>query len=518
MLPASTVVELSAQSEPGASHTVAVAADGTWRVEGLAPGWFGEVRAWATGFNVARGYVAIEQGTVTVPDLVLGGGASVKGRVVTESGQPISGAPVVLLDETGVAAAGFARADGAFRLDGLTGGPLLLVLAPKPFDASPLGFARRRDVALAPLRRSVTVPASGELDLGDVALGAARAVVSGHVFGPDGRPASAAQVSLRWLDVERTARADSEGAFRFAELAAGTYELAASRDGLVAAAPITVVVGALDSTSVDLTLVAGGSITGVVAGPSARVARLMVRATSDHGVAVVGSVGTDGRFQLKGLARGAWRLRLEPTLLADVSVTVVPDREVAASFPEPSGSGRIRVTVGGAPAGFSACAFSGPMERIAFDGRKFSEVRGHAGRATLEDVPAGTIGVAVSCGRDAGGLFALFREGLLLREGEDATVAFELPALATTGSIAGRVERREAKGLLLVTAWGEGSFCCVPARTDSTFRLDGLPEGRYRLVVLHLSSGASREPPTPLDVKRGETTTVVVEAPATDRR
>ena len=48
-------------------RTAEVARDGSWRNEGLSPGWFGGVRAWAPGKNVARGYVAVESGSVSVP-------------------------------------------------------------------------------------------------------------------------------------------------------------------------------------------------------------------------------------------------------------------------------------------------------------------------------------------------------------------------------------------------------------------------------------------------------------------
>src|SRR5581483_5086553 len=105
---------------------------------------------------------------------------------------------------------------------------------------------------------------------------------------------------------------------------AGSYELVASREGLVAPEPRALTLGPLDAASADVSLVAGGSIAGTVAGRRSRLARLTVRATQAGGAAVTARVDEEGRFRLSGLARGPWRLRLEPTLLDDLTVDVVP--------------------------------------------------------------------------------------------------------------------------------------------------------------------------------------------------
>jgi protocatechuate 3,4-dioxygenase beta subunit len=261
--------------------------------DGFAPAWH--------GFGVAR-----DRGGHIRYIVVLRRGAALSGVVLDAQGRAVAGAEVYAdrLDDawTGSVTAGL---DGTWRFPTLAAGTLVLTAGAEGHASNP----------------PVTVvldgihPATVELRLGG------GAPVAGRVVDEAGEPVAGAAVVVVATGGKRSrATSDAAGAFHIAAVGLGSITATATA-GDRASAPTDVAVEAGGVADLELVVV-GGTIAGVVVDPSGRpIEGVMVSAKSGPSEA---STDTDpaGRFVLRPLAAGSYRVEAIRSLgqVEDVSV------------------------------------------------------------------------------------------------------------------------------------------------------------------------------------------------------
>lgn len=201
------------------------AVDGRFALVGLEPGTW-EVEILAQGFATsARLEIDVPRATGTdVPVFELQPAAAVKGVVVDPLGTPVAGASVsVHLElarrieamQTGGAPEVFTDVDGIFEFTDLAPGNLNLV-------ADLDGFAASAKVPVELISGAVTQ---------DVVISLRRGgTLTGQVFGDDGLPSKGRMVSIQDMPDyarQRIATTDDDGAFEFASLEPGKWQVAA---------------------------------------------------------------------------------------------------------------------------------------------------------------------------------------------------------------------------------------------------------------------------------------------------
>ena len=241
-----------------------------------------------------RSAFAARAGSVLeIPDLVLRRGAVVEGMVATAAGEPASGSRVRW---TGCGTdylpcrESLAGADGSYRLEGLPEGPRSIV-------------AEHPDHPRASSRIDVR-PGVNHLDL-QVGDGYP---VSGIVTDPAGRPIEGAELTLSAAAGEHLSESATDGSFRWAGIANGTYTLAASKPGYAAARAVQIVVDGAPRSGIGVRLDTGGAISGRILGLDFEDLAL-VRVVAVGGGAlspVTGVLGYDGAYRVDNLGPGAW--------------------------------------------------------------------------------------------------------------------------------------------------------------------------------------------------------------------
>jgi len=235
---------------------------------------------------------------------------------------------------------------------------------------------------LGPQRNTLTVSAEGfattTVDLPaaspealvrhELAL-AREASISGTVVGVDGRPVAAASIEVgssppplvpNGVSKPRVETADEAGHFRIGALAAGEWRLTASAPGYARAEPQLVVVAAEQAVEVQLTLVVGARISGLVLGldgqPKAGcdVNALHASAPDDGPIVEVTARGTSyrqnpnarkrnytaqsdaaGRFAIEELPAGRFEVTASPGARAEVELPPGGQSEVALQLHRP---------------------------------------------------------------------------------------------------------------------------------------------------------------------------------------
>jgi protocatechuate 3,4-dioxygenase beta subunit len=310
----------------GNEGSATAGADGTFTIGGLGGGPF-SVRAetppagvedkqenralfWRASLaGVAPGAEGLE--------LVLAAPEGVQGRVVDETGAPVTKFELVARAEIRSVIPGisgtetrrtFEDADGRFVLPGLDrGGWKLFALAPGFGDAEPVQFELPRESSAAPVEL-VLVHA---------------ATVTGVVYGYDGRPVAGAivQRSIEMADIQRRFRPSNEppravtledGSFTFAPLSAGRATLIARADGAATSERVELEVAPAEKkTGVELRLRRGGTLTGEIFGddgkpkPSANV--LVQESAQRYAQRMVRS-DSKGLFREEHLEPGTWQV------------------------------------------------------------------------------------------------------------------------------------------------------------------------------------------------------------------
>ncbi len=209
-------LSVEVQAAKGESGPAEVAADGSYRLEGLSPGdWQVTASASATGRH-GQGRVEIAEGAAEAHlDVELGAGLALAGTV-RMNGQPLDGAEVELRDESGQAAAVDVTSHlGTFRLEGLAPGRATLAVSAQ---LSMVAAERAIDLREGDEERTVDV----DIPVGALALSILDAAT--------GRPLGGATVELRKAGEDgrmttRRAGADAQGHFGLDPLAAGVYAL-----------------------------------------------------------------------------------------------------------------------------------------------------------------------------------------------------------------------------------------------------------------------------------------------------
>jgi protocatechuate 3,4-dioxygenase beta subunit len=224
----------------GFAGTAKAAADGTWRMNDVAPGDYAlEIRNTGREQGTETAYQPITVAGTDIENitLVAGAGGTAAGLVVTDSGAPLPEARLRVSATSTVPGSrmrppfqednGLVGADGAFTLKGLIG-PSLLRVGPLP-----RGWAIKeieyggRDHAETPLEVRSGQATSGVR----IVLTKGFPAVTGHITDARGNPAEGTVLlfpadAARWLEAagaSRVARPDQAGLFRFDTVRPGDY-------------------------------------------------------------------------------------------------------------------------------------------------------------------------------------------------------------------------------------------------------------------------------------------------------
>jgi hypothetical protein len=297
-------------SEDASVPGTVVAGDGTFR-GAVAPG---EYRAHASrGPTHGPAVPFTAKAGTPVRDLRLAtpAGLAIAGRVLSPAGEPESGASVhaFRLGDGGVVASATTDAEGRFQVEGLSAAEHRLHVF------APMGRAHVSSVAAGTRELEIRLTATGQ--------------VRGRVIDGQGRDVGEAVVVANG---ERfggwQARCQPDGRYAFDGVHPGPHRFHARAGSRVASSDAVEVRAGEVHRGVDLLLVEGGAIEGVVADAAGKpVAGAWVSAGNDFGVPGPGLATTDedGRYRLEGLAAGTWSLsagheRLGPVMKSAVAV------------------------------------------------------------------------------------------------------------------------------------------------------------------------------------------------------
>ncbi len=295
--------------------------------------------------------------------------APIRGVVTDSSGRGVGGAKIRAQPRgAGVPPVGSLTArpatsapDGAFQLDEVVYGHVYRL------TAQAAGYANT-SLDLPPLEPGVTIdPIHMVLSAGRQVLGAA--------VDSNGNPVADVDVALLWpldpsdfrspFDAPAVATTTNErGAFAFPAVAPGDYELRLRHPGYSdrPPAPIDVPSGESDLDLGDLTLVAGGTIRGIVTDPDGEPvpgASLQARGRNRIGGTVrTATTDADGRFQMTGLSTdladlgiraSGYPLLVRPGIRVDsgdsVLIELVPGSAVSGRVVDAGGNDAVGVPV-----------------------------------------------------------------------------------------------------------------------------------------------------------------------------
>jgi RNA polymerase sigma-70 factor (ECF subfamily) len=510
-------LEAKTESRIAPDNHIESGAGGSYRFGSLDAGKY-RVTATAPGFAARSAQVETEHaGSLAVPDLSLGVGAAVSGRVVGPDQSPQADMAVSLaLGDEEVAST---RTDGAGRFTVRGVAPGDYVLSIKPKEDAPEGTPHG-GVMTIPLRRSrpsavhVKVgPDGADQDVGDVAL-QAKPVLNGHVVARDGTPVGGAKVTLTaggpFETPAQPAETDAAGGFRF-ELPDGDFGLSvsASKDGW---ASRSVPVNAKEPGEVTLRLETQlGAVVGRVTGPEELVrAGLELEvdplAEGDQGAST--TVGRDGTFRVPAVAAGEARYRLSGVLgSSQVSyygpdtVTIVAGQETRVSVALASATARIEVKVVDAPEG--ARIASTDLFWTSHGSAPGGTSRPRSGSGRCEGVCVGPCMLHASLTLK-GGLVSIDQP--VDAAAGPSTLELRWPT-AQLGSLAGSLAPGSPKCSTVMLEAPNVSVL-VDVAGDGSFHFDGIPAGHY--LAHGMDAGVQPEKPcgVAVDVSAGQTTTV----------
>ncbi len=268
-------------------------ADGRYRLNGIAPGPR-SVTARHERYRAATREIEVELGN-NVLDLVFEGGATVSGRVVDESGQPVVGAGVSLSTSEVLgwqAQSHLTDTTGAFSIVGVEPGTFTLTATKEGFGG---GVVEELEVGV------------GDVSGIEIRLATGSAIV-GRLLGLE--PSDYASVQVMAMKVPSTVamgRVDGEGGFRIEDLAPGEYRVQAhigmgTRQAVLESVIVDPGGG---ETLVDLEFATGFTLSGTVLKGGDPATGIYVSAIGkDVASSSGGTTDSEGRFQLKGLQAG----------------------------------------------------------------------------------------------------------------------------------------------------------------------------------------------------------------------
>jgi RNA polymerase sigma-70 factor (ECF subfamily) len=468
-------------------------AEGRFRRRGLVKGDY-RITVLAPGFGLVRTSTRVERLEETLlPDMVLGQGAVLSGRALGMNGVPHGNASVVVSNASrSVMGLTVTESDGRFRIAGLPRGKTRLGVALKAGETWALSGGEIDAFTERHLHwTTIEIPESGDAEAGDV-VGpfALRTHLSGVVLGPDGRAVDQAEVIVsgpaRGVPSLKT---DAQGRFDADLSSDGDYVVAARSGDLVCYEPSTTHVRRGEGSEVELRLGRGGRISGVVTGDPKRVRDLTLVADPDveGGPTAMRALprpesrpDRDGRFLFPGLVPGRYRV-WAPGAIVGLEVEVRPDREETVSFELPRGSAR--VTVEAPVSGGEAIAYRGTLRESPFLVEGLASATIKDGRATLENLPPGTIGVGLRTG-DA----LIFQEGLTATEDGPLALRFDVPDPGSHGTLVGHAVTSHGKAL--VVAISDRIVAYAALQPEGAFTMS-VPAGEYHLAVVDPSRPSS---------------------------
>ncbi|CAL4860768.1 carboxypeptidase regulatory-like domain-containing protein [Microbacterium sp. MM2322] len=351
-------------------------------------------------------------------------GATISGRVTDSNGKNLGGVMVEYARRIGSAVERIGNvktsADGTYRFVGLMAGSYVVEF--RPNETTNLIREWWRDAPNSSTAVAITLARGATVKNVDASL-AAGGILSGRVTGPSGRALDGIRVTAvnTATGVSVQGGSDGTGAWSIRAVPPGTYRVDFAAPGDVnvnlvtewwknaptAAAATTVTVsGRQRVANLDARLTSGGTIGGVVTGPSgARQADVQVF-VYQAGRSIGHTYSKpDGSYLLQGLADGRYTLRFRPTdgglaetwwkgqassaTAAPVTISGANDlRKMNATLPQGTRvTGTFRDSSGKAVSDGLVAAFrlvDGVWERVV------DETADAAGKYTLSGLPAGT--------------------------------------------------------------------------------------------------------------------------------
>ncbi len=346
-------------------------------------------------------------------EITLSPAAVLAGRVLGPSGRAVPDAQVRLAPEDRQSGFHMASTDdeGRYELDSLPPG-LRTLEATHPDHGT-----ARRQVELRAGDNSFDISLEGGNE------------VTGRVVDGAGTPVAGAQV---WLvasgGLPASMMSQSDGSFRFAAVADGSYRAGVDKEGFARSERVPVTVAGSSVSGLELRLTRGGAIVGRITGvEAAELSRVQIVAWG-RGLPIGGGVGPDGSYRIDSLQAGEWRVRgeLSGTALYAEGVVQLESgaSEARLDLEMERGhelSGRVRR--GGAPVSGETLLLEGPGQR-----RSLGETDAD-GRFRFPGLAAGSYRVRLE-GRSGG---SRHEETVDLQSDQDITI--DLPAAEVTGRV-----------------------------------------------------------------------------------
>ncbi|NOT31327.1 MAG: hypothetical protein HOP15_12850 [Planctomycetes bacterium] len=522
--------------------------EGDFVLRGLEPGKW-KLAASADGFGPMTPLeLTLPTAEASPLVLVLAPAATISGTVVDPGGNPVSGARVTLqadmtqriqrMRDQAKAPEATSAEGGAFLLTGLAPGTSLVV-------AKREGFADSESLSV---ETSTEAPAQGvvlRLQKG--------ALVTGEVYGPDGKPAAGAQILAQDPSTFEMSmkRADGAGLFRFEHMAPGAWTITAILEGgevEVEGSAAEASASFLENMRIAMVTLEEGEEEHVVLGAPPK-DPVRVRGTVRHGERPVGeglvsfvgegskgleafkmaSLGADGSYEAELGAPGRYLVTVQVTAgggpfqqnSVEYSVKIPEAEEHVLDFALPLGAvrGTVRVPAGATPAGTRVTlAATGGIESGTLMGGQYAEATtDEAGRYAFDYLRPGSYAVAAGGALFGGAFGGKSQAGRLVRSGLNVTEGRALEnvdfTLEEPGDIEGRVldsAGQPIKDASLFVRDEHGQlldrFSMITSGADGSFHYTGVAAGEY--VVSARGKGLASVESAPVRVEKGASASV----------
>jgi hypothetical protein len=465
-------------------------------------------------------------GNATGINIQVPAGYSIAGSIKTTAAVAITGATVIA---TGTAGSGVATTSstGAYAVKGLAAGTYkLMIYAPTTANLVDGWYttanANHHTVAAASASGIVVGPSKTGIN---VAMPAGY-TIAGKLTNTAGVALAGASVSASGVSFD-TAVTDGAGNYKLKGLAAGSYTLllagpagsnylhgvyttANANRFTVATASATKVAVGPSKTGINAKIPTGYSISGIVTSPSGTPLANVAVAASAAGYAASATTDATGKYTVKGLAAGTYKLAYAPgnvavvegfyttananhftTVAASASGVVVGPTKTGVNVKLAAGysiSGKLTNTSGAALAYATVTTGAGPSARTATtDGAGNYKLVGlKAGSYTLTVTPP--YGMNLQTGHyttvNANRFTALIASATKLTVGPSLTaINIKVPA---GYSIAGKITGPGGVALayaVVSASNANGSFVAFTG-ADGTYKVIGLSAGSYKVNVL----------------------------------
>lgn len=360
------------------------------------------------------------------------------------------------------------RADGGYRIEGLTPGNALL-------EATAEG--------LAPQRREVEL----EVGANTVDFTLSRGATIRGTVTADGAPLAGATVSLggRNAGFGERGTTDAAGRFELASLRGGEHTLLAQARGFAQGESVRVEVAEGGEAEVTIDLESGVRLTGSIHGLDlAALGRCRVGASLSRGAWVDGVVDFEGRYVIEGLTPGTWTVAASAdgrSSRGEVEVTTV-GATLDLEFPRGVAVAG-KVVVNGEPgAGFQVSI--GPRS----GGVVVFATTDANGSFRLEGVASGTSELVVH--RMGGALRS--KEALEVGDQDLLDVVVELGSAAVEGRVVDLTGKPVAEATVRVLDAVSGSAWSASSAADGRFTASPVQAGNSTLVVQAKGYAAQR--------------------------